>query len=86
MLKKTFLLALLFDCIVLDAQTGTNFSIDKSVIASGGGQSVGTNFSLIGSIGQSSASKNSNNATYTLSGGFWSPASFPEIIFENSFE
>ena len=86
MLKKTFILASLFIITVLDAQTGTNFSVDKSVIASGGGLSVGNNFSLTGTIGQSSASQNSSSATYALSGGFWAPGSLPETIFKNGFE
>ena len=85
MLKKTFILVSLFIITVLDAQTGTNFSVDKSVIASGG-QSVGNNFSLTGTIGQSSASQNSSSATYALSGGFWTPGSLPETIFKNDFE
>ena len=69
MINKLMAMALLSWCVTLNAQNetkgaiiGTNFSIGKSVIASGGGQSIGTSFSLTGSIGQSVASKDSSSA------------------------
>ncbi len=85
--------ALLVCCVSSYAQietkeviSGTNFSIEKSVTANGGGQSVGTDYSLTGTIGQSSASNDSSNATYALSGGFWASGPRDENIFKNGFE
>ncbi len=66
--------------------SGTNFSIEKAVIASGGGQSMGTDYSLTGTIGQSSATKDSSNANFSLSGGFWASGPRAENIFKNGFE
>ena len=53
------------------SQSGGNFEIKKSVIASGGGESDGGSFSLKGTIGQPVASK-SSGGNFSLSSGFWS--------------
>jgi hypothetical protein len=56
----------------VSAQTGGNYQITQSVIASGGGQnSTGGNFSLDGTIGQPIAGTVSTGSSFSVSGGFW---------------
>ena len=49
---------------------GQSFSIDRFVVAGGGGTSTNSMFSLTGTIGQPDAGLMSNPA-YSLAGGFW---------------
>lgn len=53
------------------AQTGGDYDIQKSVIASGGGNSEGGDFTLTGTVGQVDSSNPIIGGNYTLSGGFW---------------
>lgn len=54
------------------AQTGGDFTITQSVIASGGGQNAaGDKFSLDGTIGQPIAGVNSSGGSFSVRGGFW---------------
>ena len=48
-----------------------SFSIDWHNIASGGGTSVGGNYSVGGTIGQHDASGPMSGGNYSLTGGFW---------------
>ena len=58
------------------AQTGGNFAVTQSVIASGGGQnSTGGTFSLDGTIGQTIAGTNSANNPFAVQSGFWTSPS-----------
>jgi len=50
---------------------GGNFSLDQSVIASGGGDASSGSYSLTGTIGQSAAGTDSTNGGFSLKGGFW---------------
>ena len=86
MFKKIIILLFLINSINLDAQTGTNFSIEKSNLANGGGKSVGTSFSLTGTIGQSIATQDSTGSSFSLSGGFWASGSRPDNVFKDGFE
>lgn len=65
--------ATLFYCLSpAAAQTGGDFAITQSVIASGGGQSsTGGNFAVGGTIGQSTAGKNLTGGNFAVNGGFW---------------
>lgn len=51
-------------------QAGGGFNITKSVIAGGGGSSLGGSNQLTGTIGQTAAGA-SAGGSYSLSGGFW---------------
>ena len=51
---------------------GGNYTLDQSVIASGGGQlSTGGNFALDGTIGQPIAGTSSTGNSSVITGGFW---------------
>ncbi len=57
-----------------DAQvaTGGNYTLDQSVIASGGGtNSAGGNYALDGTIGQTIAGTRSTGSPFAVAGGFW---------------
>ena len=59
-------------------QSGGNFTITQSVIASGGGQqSAGGTFSLDGTTGQPLAGENLTGGMFGVRGGFWVPAFAP---------
>lgn len=67
-----------------------NFSIDRSVIASGGGTVSGGPYTLTGTIGQIDAGQSLTGGIYELDGGFWSlnilvqtPGS-PTLLISNS--
>jgi len=54
------------------AQTGGNFAVTQSVIASGGGQNTsGGGFSTDGTLGQPLAGESSAGGIFGLRGGFW---------------
>jgi len=56
-----------------DAQiaTGGNYTLDQSVIASGGGNSSSGNFKIEGTAGQSAAGTRQINVPYNFYSGFW---------------
>ena len=53
------------------AQSGGNFNINRSVIASGGGRTSGGTFTLDGTIGQPLAGVQSTGGNLSLISGFW---------------
>lgn len=54
------------------AQSGGNYTITQSVIASGGGQqSAGAGYEVSGTIGQPLAGTNSAGGNFSVRGGFW---------------
>ena len=57
----------------ITGQSGGQFSIEKSVIAGGGGISSGGTFTANGTIGQSVAG-NVSGGPYSVKSGFWTPA------------
>ena len=63
---------------VPSGQSGGNFAVTQSVIASGGGQdSAGGAFSVDGTIGQPVAGGPSSGEAFAVTSGFWAPtASF----------
>ena len=65
-------------CSILTlSQSGGTFVIQKSVIASGGGQSAGNVFVLNGTMGETVAGTASTGGGFQLSGGFWGGSSQP---------
>ena len=58
------------------AQSGGSFTIQQSVIASGGGTSNGGGFTVESTTGQSLAGGPISNEPFNLFSGFWTPASF----------
>ena len=70
----------------VSAQTGGDYSIEKSVIASGGGTSQGSTITVSGTVGQVTASQQITGASYSLTGGFWHANNTNDIIFKNGFE
>ena len=68
-MKNLFLLV----CLLLAAKSGLAqpFSIDWYKVAGGGGTSVGSAYSLRGTIGQHDASSAMSGSSYSLTGGFW---------------
>lgn len=63
-MKAGIFLVLLFCPIIVSAQTGGSYQIEKTVIAAGGSRSAGGNYSLESTIGQ------------TLAGGFLQASGF----------
>ena len=84
--RYKLILFLLVSITVSIAQTGGDFTITKSTIASGGGTSNGGNFSLNATIGQADASNELTGGNFALNGGFWHPSINNDIIFKNGFE
>ena len=58
-------------------QSGGTFVLQKSVIAGGGGGSLGGAFIVNGTIGQPVAGITSSGGVFGLSGGFWGGGSAP---------
>lgn len=68
-------------CIaIVDGQIAGNppFTLNQSVIASGGGTSTGAGnvYKIEGTIGQPVAGTNSTNSPFSVRGGFFTPAPF----------
>ena len=73
MKNLTIALAIALSMIgVASAQSGGQYTVEKSVIAGGGGTSAGGTFSLQGTIGQAVAGGPSTNSPFSLRSGFWS--------------
>ena len=60
------------------AQVASNppYTLEQSVIAAGGGTSTGSVYQIVGTVGQPVAGTTSTNASFTLRGGFFTPAPF----------
>jgi hypothetical protein len=71
-----FLLGIL--SILATAQTGGSYDLSYSVIASGGGTSIGSTFTVDGTIGQGVAGtlSTSSSPQFILHGGFWTGSQF----------
>lgn len=85
--KQLLFVALLLtiSAFVPAQQSGGDFEITSSTIDSGGGTSVGGQFSLSGTIGQPDAtSKISSGGDFVLAGGFWANA--VDRLFGDGFE
>jgi len=88
MVKKLILTGLIVSSLGI-AQTSGDYDIQKSVIASGGGNSEGGDFILNGSIDQYDANTTSTGGDFALNGGFWMakpPINQTETIIANGFE
>ena len=57
---------------IVSAATGTQ-SIDRYVVAGGGGTSTAGSFRLEGTVGQAVAGGSISGASYTVNSGFWVP-------------
>src|SRR5262245_11150321 len=64
------------------APQGVGVSIDSSVIASGGGTSTGSQFTLQGTIGQPAVVPQISGSNYTLSSGFWNAVSGTTVVIK----
>lgn len=78
MILKYILLAfitIVFLAALCEAQSGGNYTIEQSVVASGGATSAsGGQFALAGTIGQAVAGQQATNAPFSVHAGFWNPA------------
>jgi hypothetical protein len=63
--------------VTVSAQSGGAYQLDQSVTCSGGGQSAGAGFSLVGTAGQTFAGTNSIGGGRAVRGGFWQPSFSP---------
>ncbi len=68
---------LLFLAALASGQTGGAFTVEKSIVAAGGGAISGGAFTLGGTAGQTIAGGFPQGAAFTLYNGFWSPAATP---------
>ena len=57
--------------------TGGTYTLDQSVIANGGGTSLGTGYKVEGTSGQSAAGGSLANGVYNVKSGFWNPILSP---------
>ena len=57
---------------VVSADTGAQ-TIDRYVVAGGGGKSSAGSFSLDGTVGQAVAGGNISGGSFTVNSGFWVP-------------
>lgn len=76
---------LILACIPATAQ---DFTLDRGVIASGGGDAAGGAFTLDGTIAQPAVGR-ATGGDFVLDAGFWMPElSVPseEVLFSNGFE
>ncbi len=85
-MQVTLLVAIMTATSLLWAQS---YTITRRTIDNGGGEQVGAQFSMHGTIGQPDASSVVASANYQLSGGFW-PGSvnqdLPDGLFSDGFE
>jgi hypothetical protein len=51
--------------------TGGNFTLNQAVTGNGGGDSMGGNFSITATAGQSAAGTQSNGGNFSTRSGFW---------------
>jgi len=77
-------------CLSASSPALAQLSVERSVIAGGGGESVGGTFDLIGTVGQAAAGPSSGpmtGGTFSVLGGFWSgqPALCPSDFDNNGF-
>ena len=73
-MKNLYILLIIFAATcAADAQiaTGGNYTLDQSVIATGGGTSVAGTFTIEGTSGQAIAGTRSTNSSHRIDGGFW---------------
>jgi hypothetical protein len=57
------------------AQSGGGYDLTWSTIDGGGSESIGSSYTLVGTIGQLDAGPLMNGEGYLLTGGFWGEAS-----------
>lgn len=87
---RTLALVLALACGMAAAQpSGGTFEIPRSRVATGGGQSVGGDFTLNGTAGQHEAEPQASGGSFSLRGGFWvgiatTPPADP--LFRDGFE
>lgn len=56
--------------------SGGGFSLEKSVLAGGGGESAGGGFAVAGTAGQNAAGTFTQNGSFFQIGGFWTAEQF----------
>ena len=67
-------LVLLFQTVVIQSQSGGNFTVRQSVIAGGGTQSLnGGGFTLDATVGETVAETAVTGGTFSINSGFWVP-------------
>ncbi len=72
-----------------DAQSGGSFTLTRSRVASGGGQSAGGAFVVRGTAGQHEAQPPATGGAFVVRGGFWTAiATTPpaDPLFRDGFE
>ena len=62
--------------VITNPQSGGQFKIESSVIASGGGTSSGGQFTVEGTSGQPAAGTRMGGSPFTQTAGFWQPVPF----------
>lgn len=74
-LISMLLIPLAAHCLLLtvSAQSGGNYAITQSVIAGGGQNSTGGNYSVAGTVGQTVAGQATSGGIYNVNAGFWLP-------------
>lgn len=74
---KSIISLILCCSFAISAQTGGNYKIEKSVIATGGAASTGGGFTLESTVGQSAAGGFIQNPSQAVYSGFWTPGFAP---------
>ena len=85
-MKKRLLMVVGFCCCIPAALAGSSYSIEKYVIANGGGTSAAGSYQVQGTIAQVTIGQSAAN-NYQVRSGYWHEAgSNNDIIFKNGFE
>lgn len=85
-LKAALVVMIICSVQFASAQSGGEFTIIKSTIDAGGGESQGGEFKINGTIGQADASAKISGGEFSLTGGYWTASNDDDLIFKNGFE
>ena len=79
-MKNLFVLLMILGCATCAAKSqiaaGGNYTLDQSIIGSGGGTSAGGTFKVEGTAGQAAAGTRQFNGAYNFHSGFWTAQTF----------
>lgn len=84
--KKRLLMVLILVYVFTDLWGGQSYTIEKSVISNGGGNSSANGYQIQGTIAQVTTGQSSAN-NYQVNSGYWyQVGSANDVIFKNGFE
>src|SRR5215204_3434986 len=79
-------LILLLSIMAAHAQSGGDFAIRQSVIASGGGGSSGGSFAVTSTVGEAFAGNVLTGGSFSIASGFWSGGTSSQTVRRTPFD